>query len=224
MKKTLRIAHLYGNLMNTYGDNGNLLMFQHLAKDAGYQTQTDLVSIGNDFDPKIYDFVLFGGGQDYEQKLVAQDLQSKKQSLTRYIEDYGVILGVCGGFQLLGEYYINAAGHRLEGIAALDHYTLNQVNSRFIGDIELYNDRFDQKYFGYENHNGRTFLGENTQPLGMVNQGQGNNGEDKTEGVMYKNTFGTYLHGPVLVRNRHFGQQLVDLAIDRSNKRQASNS
>lgn len=219
MTQEIKIAHLYGNLMNTYGDNGNLLIFQYLAKELGYQTTTELVSIDDTFDPTAYDFVLFGGGQDYEQKLVAKDLATKKSALAQYIENDGVLLGVCGGFQLLGKYYINASGERLEGLGILDHYTLNQENSRFIGDIELHNERFNQTYYGYENHNGRTFLGENTDPLGIVANGFGNNGEDKTEGVMYKNTFGTYLHGPALVRNDHFGKTLVNLAIKNQQKR-----
>lgn len=213
MEQTLKIAHLYGNLMNTYGDNGNLLMLQHAAKAQKVNVETQLVSIGDEFDPSQFDLVFFGGGQDYEQKIVARDLQSKKEALTEYIENDGVTIGICGGFQLLGKYYINAAGDRLEGIGALDHYTSNQDNNRFIGDIVIENDRFGQTYYGYENHNGRTFLGENTQPLGKVVTGFGNNGEDQTEGVMYKNTFGSYFHGPLLVRNEQLTNEIVGIAI-----------
>lgn len=219
MDKTLKIAHLYGNLMNTYGDNGNLLMLQYEAKQQDVKVETELVSIDDKFDPKKYDLVFFGGGQDYEQKLVARDLQLKKAALTEYIENDGVTIGICGGFQLLGKYYINAAGERLEGVGALDHYTLNQDHNRFIGDIKIKNDRFNQTYFGYENHNGRTFLGENTEPLGIVVNGFGNNGEDQTEGVMYKNTFGSYFHGPLLVRNDHLTKEIIGLAIQNMNKR-----
>ena len=114
MEQTLKIAHLYGNLMNTYGDNGNLLMLQHAAKAQKVNVETQLVSIGDEFDPSQFDLVFFGGGQDYEQKIVARDLQSKKEALTEYIENDGVTIGICGGFQLLGKYYINAAGDRLE--------------------------------------------------------------------------------------------------------------
>lgn len=213
MAQILKIAHLYGNLMNTYGDNGNLLMLQHTAKALNVNVDTQLVSVGDDFDPAQFDLVFFGGGQDYEQKIVARDIQLKKEALTEYIENDGVTIGICGGFQLLGQYYINAAGERLEGIAALDHYTLNQDNNRFIGGVVIKNERFGQTYYGYENHNGRTFLGENTQPLGEVVTGFGNNGEDRTEGVMYKNTFGSYFHGPLLVRNEQLTQEIVRLAI-----------
>ncbi|RPA59821.1 adenosylcobyric acid synthase [Aerococcus agrisoli] len=221
MTRTLKIAHLYGNLMNTYGDNGNLLMLEYEAKQQDVNVETELVSVGDEFDPNKYDLVFFGGGQDYEQKIVARDIQLKKEALTSYIENYGVTIGICGGFQLLGKYYINAAGERLEGIGALDHYTLNQDNNRFIGDIVIENERFGQTYYGYENHNGRTFLGENTQALGKVVTGFGNNGEDQTEGVMYKNTFGSYFHGPLLVRNDQLTKEIVALAIQNMDARLA---
>ena len=136
----LKICHLYGNLMNTYGDNGNVLMLKHIARQKGVQVETEIISLHQAFDPEESDIVLFGGGQDYEQMIVSRDLQSKKEALTAYIENDGITLGICGGFQLLGHYYINAKGVRLEGIGALNHYTLNQVNSRFTGDITIYDE------------------------------------------------------------------------------------
>lgn len=214
----LTICHLYGNLMNTYGDNGNLLMLQHRGKKIGLDVETVLVSIGDKFEADQYDIVFFGGGQDYEQSIVSQDLQTKKEDLTRYIENNGVVLGICGGFQLLGHYYINAAGQRLEGIGAIDYYTLNQVNNRYIGDIEIHNDDVNETYLGYENHNGRTFLGPAVAPLGRVVNGFGNNNEDKTEGARYKNVFCSYFHGPLLVRNQHLADRIIQTAIDRKDQ------
>ncbi|MCQ9209225.1 type 1 glutamine amidotransferase [Granulicatella seriolae] len=214
----LTICHLYGNLMNTYGDNGNLLMLQHRGKKMGLDVETVLVSIGDKFEPNQYDIVFFGGGQDYEQSIVSQDLQTKKEDLTHYIENNGVVLGICGGFQLLGHYYINAAGQRLEGIGAIDYYTLNQVNNRYIGDIEIHNDDVNETYLGYENHNGRTFLGPTVAPLGRVVNGFGNNNEDKTEGARYKNVFCSYFHGPLLVRNQHLADRIIQTAIKRKDR------
>lgn len=216
----LKICHLYGNLMNTYGDNGNLLMLQYIAKQENVDIETTLVSVDDDFDPLAYDLVMFGGGQDYEQTIVARDIQTKKEPITAYIEAGGVTVGICGGFQLLGHYYINASDQRLEGIGAIDYYTLSQDNNRFIGDIEISNDRFNQTYKGYENHNGRTFLGEGVEPLGKVVTGFGNNGQDQTEGAMYKNTFCSYFHGPLLVRNQNLAYQIVTLAIENMHKRE----
>ncbi|KAA9301756.1 MULTISPECIES: type 1 glutamine amidotransferase [Aerococcus] len=208
---TLRICHLYGNLMNTYGDNGNLLMLQYLAKEKGETVETDLVSLNDPFDPEAYDLVFFGGGQDYEQSLVAKDIQKKKAPLTQYIESGGVVVAICGGFQLLGHYYINAQHQRLEGLGAIDYYTETEAN-RLIGDIEIYNDRFDLSLKGYENHAGRTYLGPGVQALGQVQSGFGNNGQDQTEGCLYKNTFCSYFHGPLLVRNPQLTDIIIDLA------------
>lgn len=212
--KTIRIAHLYGNLMNTYGDNGNLLMLQHYGRQAGYQVDTQIISLGDDFKADDYDLVFFGGGQDYEQLIVSQDIVRIKDEIARYIENNGVLLAICGGFQLLGQYYINAAGTRLEGMKILPHYTERQINSRFIGDIEIYDEVNQQTYLGFENHNGVTYLTDDLQPLGRVVRGNGNNGQDQTEGVHYKNTFGSYFHGPLLVRNEWLAKHIVQLAID----------
>ena len=210
--KTIRIGHLYGNLMNTYGDNGNILMLQHFAKQSGYDTETTIVSLKDDFKASDYDLLFFGGGQDYEQKIVSEDLPRIRNEIAEYIENDGVMLAICGGFQLLGQYYINAAGIRLEGMNILPHYTERQIDSRFIGDIEIYDEINDQTYVGFENHNGVTHLTGDLKPLGRVITGQGNNGEDKTEGVHYKNTFGSYFHGPLLVRNEWLAKHIVELA------------
>lgn len=210
----LRICHLYGNLMNTYGDNGNLLMLQYTAKESGYEVETEIVSVGDDLDTSRYDLIFFGGGQDYEQSVVSRDLQTKKEALCAYIEAGGVILGICGGFQLLGKYYQTLKGETYPGIGAIDFYTISKKD-RLIGDTEMYSDRFQETYFGYENHAGRTYLGDKVQGLGRTVQGYGNNDDDKVEGVVYKNAFGSYFHGPFLVRNPHFAQRLVNLAMNK---------
>lgn len=215
---TIRICHLYGDLMNTYGDNGNLLMLQWRAKEKGYNVETTLVSLDDPFDPEAFDVVFFGGGQDYEQSVVSKDIQHKKDDIIRYIEDNGVVVAICGGFQLLGHYYIGAAGEKITGISALNHYTLNQENNRYTGDIRIKDEKTGMIYEGYENHNGRTFLGEGVSALGIVEQGYGNNSEDNTEGARYKNVFCSYFHGPLLVRNNHLADYIIDTAIERSKK------
>ena len=211
--KTIRICHLYGNLLNTYGDNGNLLLLEHYAKKAGYQVTTHIVSVKDSFQATDYDLVFFGGGQDFEQKIVAQDIQRIKEDLKKYIEDEGVLLAICGGYQLLGQYYVNAAGEKLLGTGILPHYTERQINSRFIGEVEIYDEVNDQVYQGFENHNGVTYLAEGLKPLGRVLKGCGNNNQDQTEGLHYKNTYASYFHGPLLVRNEWLANHLVNLAI-----------
>ena len=211
----LRICHLYGNLMNTYGDNGNLLMLQHRAKKFGYEVETTLISLEEDFNPEEFDIVMFGGGQDYEQTVVAKDLQNKKDTLIKYIEDDGVVVAICGGFQLLGRYYVNASGERLNGIGAIDVCTNGQFPNRLIGDVEIFNEEFGETYLGYENHIGRTYLGKNMKPLGTVVKGYGNNEEDHAEGCHYKNVFCSYFHGPILVRNQHLADRIIQTAAQR---------
>lgn len=209
----LHLCHLYGNLLNTYGDNGNLLMLKYVAKKMGITLTTEIVSIHQEFKADDFDLIFFGGGQDFEQVIVAEDLPTKKEELTRYIENDGVMLAICGGYQLLGHYYIGAHGEQIKGIGALDHYTLSQENNRFIGDTKIYNEEFDETYYGFENHNGMTFLGKGEKPLGKVIQGKGNNGQDQTEGVIYKNVFGSYFHGPILARNEILAKRLILTAL-----------
>lgn len=209
----LNVCHLYGDLLNTYGDNGNLLMLKHRAKKRGINFNIEIVSLNDTFDANKYDLVFFGGGQDFEQRIVSKDIQAKKEAITEYIENDGVTVGICGGFQLLGHYYVDAAGNRINGIGALNHYTLNQDGNRFIGDIVIKNDDFGETYKGFENHNGRTFLGEGVKPLGVVEMGYGNNGEDKTEGAHYKQTYCSYFHGPLLVRNTTLTDRILKEAV-----------
>ena len=205
--------------MNTYGDNGNLLMLQHRAKKLGYEVETTLISLEEDFNAEDFDIVMFGGGQDYEQTVVAKDLQNKKDALIQYIEDNGVVVAICGGFQLLGRYYVNASGERLNGISAIDVCTNRQFPNRLIGDIEIFNEEFGETYLGYENHIGRTYLGKNMKPLGKVVKGYGNNEEDHVEGCHYKNVFCSYFHGPILVRNQHLADRIIEAAAQRQSSK-----
>ena len=214
----VRICHLYGNLLNTYGDNGNLLMLQHVAREMGHEVETTIVSLKEPFIASHYNVLFIGGGQDREQMVIAKDLPSKRNELVKYIENGGCGLAICGGYQLLGKYYETAHGERIEVLGALPHITKRQIDNRFIGDIEIYNEHFDETYIGFENHNGRTFLGPGEEPLGIVKVGFGNNGEDGTEGAIYKNIFCSYFHGPLLVRNRHLAERIIKKAIINAKK------
>lgn len=214
-----RICHLYGNLLNTYGDNGNLLVLQYVAREMGMNVEVELVSIGDSFDPTRYDLVFFGGGQDYEQKIVSQHIPMIRQDLQTYIESGRVLLAICGGYQLLGHYYVNAIGDKIPGLGLIDLHTERQNNSRFTGDIEIYSEVFDRKLQGFENHNGVTYLGEGIKALGHVLSGNGNNGQDQGEGCHYKNVFCSYFHGPMLVRNPWLAEELIDLAIQNKDRK-----
>ena len=215
MTYELNVAHLYGDLMNTYGDVGNILALNYYAKQMDVQLNVKSVSLEEDFKAADYDLAFFGGGQDFEQTIVSQDIQTKKAELTKFIESDGPLLAICGGFQLLGHYYIGADGEKLPGIGALDHYTDKQDNHRFIGDIVIKNQETGETYHGFENHQGITFLGKGERPLGNVVSGKGNNGEDGTEGAIYKNVYCSYFHGPILTRNGDIAKHLLVAALKR---------
>ncbi|MBS9338560.1 glutamine amidotransferase [Fructobacillus sp. M2-14] len=219
----LNLAHLYGDLMNTYGDYGNIIALRYYAKQIGVEIDDQLISLNDSFDPDAFDFVLFGGGQDYEETIVAKDLVGKKDGLKKYIENDGPLLAVCGGFQLLGHYMEMADGERVDGIGIMDHYTTNMTNDevhaekgkRLTGDIVIKNNETGETYHGFENHQGRTFLGKGEKALGTVTQGQGNNGMDQSEGVIYHNVYGSYFHGPIFTRNGNLAKRVLATALER---------
>ena len=219
----ISVAHLYGNLMNTYGDYGNIIALTYYAKQIGVAVNYHLVSLGDDFDADSFDFALFGGGQDYEETIVAKDLKNKADQVRHYIENDGPLLAVCGGFQLLGHYMVMADGTRVAGIGVMDHYTINMHepklttlnNKRLTGNIVIKNNDTDETYHGFENHQGRTFLGKNERALGTVISGNGNNGMDQTEGVIYRNVYGSYFHGPIFTRNGNLAKRVLATALSR---------
>ena len=194
------------------------MAFEYELKKLGIQSERKIVSIGDDFKESDYDFVFFGGGQDYEQSIVKEDLIKKRDELVRYIENNGLFLAICGGYQLLGKYYYDAYGNKIEGLSIFDHYTVNQDSkNRFTGQIKIQVDSFDEICLGFENHGGRTFLSDKQKAFGKVLEGNGNNGEDNSEGFIYKNTIGTYLHGPILARNENLCKKIIEKIFKENN-------
>ena len=142
----------------------------------------------------------------------------KRDELVRYIENNGLFLAICGGYQLLGKYYYDAYGNKIEGLSIFDHYTVNQDSkNRFTGQIKIQVDSFDEICLGFENHGGRTFLSDKQKAFGKVLEGNGNNGEDNSEGFIYKNTIGTYLHGPILARNENLCKKIIEKIFKENN-------
>ncbi len=194
------------------------MAFEYELKKLGIQTERKIVSIGDDFKESDYDFVFFGGGQDYEQSIVKEDLIKKKDEIVKYIENNGLFLAICGGYQLLGKYYYDAYGKKIDGLSIFDHYTVNQDSkNRFTGQIKIQVDSFDEICLGFENHGGRTFLSDKQKAFGKVLEGNGNNGEDNSEGFIYKNTIGTYLHGPILARNENLCKKIIEKIFKENN-------
>lgn len=208
----LNICHMYPDLLNVYGDVGNILILKYRAKNRGIKTNVFNISVNDKFDPDKYDIVFFGGGQDYEQSIVSEDLKkTKSHDLINYIENNKVFLSICGGYQLLGNYYVTPNGEKIKGLGALNIYTKGN-NKRFIGNTIIYNNEFKETYVGFENHCGKTYIGS-LKPLGKVLSGFGNNGEDGSEGCIYKNTFCTYFHGSLLSKNPELADRLISLAL-----------
>ncbi|MDU6877254.1 type 1 glutamine amidotransferase [Clostridium tepidum] len=208
----LNICHLYPDLLNVYGDIGNILVLKYRAEQRGIKINVSNISIRDKFLTDKYDIVLFGGGQDYEQAIVSKDMvETKKDDLTEYIEKGKVLLAICGGYQLLGKYYTTPEGEKLDGLNILNIYT-EGGDTRFIGNTVIKNEEFNETYVGFENHSGRTYIGD-LKPLGKVIVGNGNNGEDKKEGCIYKNTFCTYFHGSLLSKNPELADRLLSIAL-----------
>ena len=208
----IKIGHLYPDLLNLYGDRGNIQCMKKRCEWRGIEAQVQEFHISDQVDFSDLDIVLLGGGSDREQMLVCEKLKTIREDFNEYVVDNGVVIAVCGGFQLLGHYYDTENG-MIEGLSLVDLYT-EQESPRLISNIVIENDAFEYPIVGFENHGGRTYIGEN-QPLGKVLFGHGNNGKDGVEGVLYKNVVGTYLHGPLLPKNPHVCDYLIRHALER---------
>ncbi len=209
--KTVKIAHLYPKLLNIYGDGGNILALKRRCEWRDLQVEITEINVGDDIKP--HDIYFMGGGQDTQQIEVSKELQKHKQFLTEERDRGAVFLGICGGYQLFGHYYQPHNGDRLEGISLLDAYTV-AGNKRFIGNVTVETEFVTPKTLvGFENHSGLTYLQGETKPLGVNIVGNGNNGEDKTEGARFKNVFGTYMHGSFLPKNPQFTDYMLELVL-----------
>src|ERR1700675_4514138 len=214
----LRIAHLYADEMNIYGDRGNILTLQRRAEWRGIAVEVRAIERGPAPDLSDIDLIFWGGGQDRDQELVFTDAGAHKvQAIRAAIDDRADVLAVCGGYQLLGEYYVTADGKQLPGLGLVDLHTVPGTR-RNIGNIVIETSGLGlnpPELVGFENHSGKTYLGAGLQPLGRVLRGAGNNGEDGAEGVASGNIFGTYLHGSLLPKNPHFGDLLLKGGLQR---------
>jgi lipid II isoglutaminyl synthase (glutamine-hydrolysing) len=217
MTHTLRIAHLYPDQMNIYGDRGNILTLLQRCRWRGVEPVLELVEPGKRYDWGSFDLAFFGGGQDSGQSLIAKDfVEHQAEGLRAAAEDGMVMLAICGGYQLLGHYFLTHTEERLPGIGLLDLHTVGG-KKRLIGNIVIQSDwgAGPQTLVGFENHSGKTYLGPGAQPLGRVMTGFGNNGEDGSEGAIWQNVYGCYMHGSLLPKNPHFADHLLGLALRR---------
>jgi CobQ-like glutamine amidotransferase family enzyme len=212
----LRVCALYPDLMNIYADRGNLLLLERRCGWRGFGFRLLSSGLGERLDPEAADLIYLGGGQDRDQKRCAYDLVEIKRDALRQAADRGaVILGVCGGYQLLGHSY-ELTEETLPGVGMIDAKTVREEGPRLIGNVAIEVELAPGRRHilaGFENHGGRTYVGPASRPLGRVLKGHGNNGKDGYEGVRDGTVLGTYLHGPLLPKNVWLADWLIETAL-----------
>ncbi len=230
---TLNICHLYPDLMDTYGDRGNILAIEYRCRQRDIDFIYTPITVNDKLSADQFDLYFFGGGQDQAQEIVGRDLKKKAPTLINSIENGATLLSVCGGYQLLQENFKTKEGTNIPGIGLFKAYTVAsdtrmignlsvEMNPKLASEIKIHYPAIQPSNYpamlvGFENHSGKTYLRDTTSALATVLVGSGNNGEDKTEGVIYKNAFGCYMHGSLLPKNPQFADYLIAKALQRKN-------
>jgi len=212
----LRLLALYPEQMNIYADRGNVLFLQHRCEWRGIGFSYASSGPGESFDPTAHDLIYVGGGQDRDQRMVAGDmLATKRDAIAAALADGVPVLAVCGGYQLLGSSY-QLGDETIAGLGIADLRTVREPGERLIGNVAIEVDLGSgpRTLAGFENHGGRTYVGDAGVPLGRVLHGHGNNGRDGYEGIVLANLIGTYLHGPLLPKNAWLADELIARAIE----------
>lgn len=207
--QTVHIVQLYPKEMNIYGDNGNILVLKKRLEWRHVPVVIHHVGVGDTFPSKVH-LIIGGGGQDKGQSVIADDLEHKASQLRQYADNGVPMLMICGMYQMFGHYFKTSEGNKIPGIGILDVHTIAEPG-RIIGNIKAKNEQFGE-LIGYENHSGRTYLGATAKPFGNTKQSWGNNGKDGSEGAVYNNVIGSYLHGPLLAKSPQFTDYLLEIA------------
>lgn len=225
--KSLTLGWLYPELMSTYGDRGNIAVFEKKAKDLGINFE--VLRINQESNSELLDkcdLIFMGGAQDLQQEIVSEDLRKNKgEKIRKLINDNVPGLFICGAYQFMGNYFLDSYGTKIPGLGIFDMYTKTIPGKpRLIGSIIIKPNNPDllnisiPYYVGFENHGGRTYLTDKSQAFGRVIRGYGNNRNDKTEGIHFKNSIGTYLHGPILPSNPELANYLLKVAYEKKYK------
>lgn len=220
--RRLKIGYLYGSLMNLYGDRGNIIALLRRSEWRGIESSVRDIAVGDKLARGDFDLYFFGGGQDQSQDLVSDDLAQGNGEVLRAEVERGVpLLSICGGYQLLGKFYQPKRGAKIPGVGIFPAYTTSG-NKRLVGNLVietnpgLASEIGQSSLIGFENHSGETILEKGAAPLGTVTIGSGNNGKDRTEGCVYRNAIGTYLHGSLLPKNPGLADWLISKALQTS--------
>jgi len=212
-ERRLCVAHLYPELLNLYGDSGNALVLCRRLEWRGMGVELREAHVGEPPSFSGVDVALIGGGSDREQRIVCDCLRQARAELAAFVEDGGVLLAVCGGYQLLGHSYLMGE-EEVGGLSIVDLYT-DRGSPRLVGNIVVESRISGRPIVGFENHGGRTHLGAGVEPLGRVLAGFGNDGASGFEGCLHKNVVGTYVHGPLLPKNPSVADWLLSRALER---------
>lgn len=216
--KTIKILHLYADMLDLYGDSGNMEILGYRCRMRGINCEIKHYSAGEEMpDFSAYDLVYIGGGADLEQQHIADDLMRCRESLVKAYRDGVFFLLICGGYQLMGKYYRDADGNNIPGLGLFDYCTIapNSRRKRCIGNIVIEADFGGGlvNVVGFENHGGQT-QGVRT-PFGRVKYGNGNCFRSETEGYFEKNVIATYLHGPMLAKNPEASDYILNYCLKR---------
>jgi CobQ-like glutamine amidotransferase family enzyme len=207
----LRIALVLPDLLGTYGDRGNAIVLEQRAQWRGIPSETVTVLSSASAVPDSCDVYLIGGGEDVAQTAAVRFL-NRSQGLQRAVAGGKPVLGICGGLQVLGTMFRTGDGVQHSGLGLVDAVT-EPGGGRAIGEVTTHATLEGVGVLtGFENHLGRTRIGEAAKPLGRLVRGIGN-GYDATEGVVSGRVVCTYLHGPVLARNPLLADMMLEWAV-----------
>ncbi|MFV0288379.1 MAG: type 1 glutamine amidotransferase [Mycoplasmatales bacterium] len=209
-----KIAWMYYDLLELYGDRGNLKVLEYLLQINNLEYEIDKITINNEHkDISNYDLVFLGGGSDNNQQLIEADLKARKAQFMKVIKNQGFILSVCGGYQFFGQYYLDAHNNKLQGLGLFNYYT-EAGTKRCVGNIKIQTkikvNNEELQIVGFENHGGQTKAIEQEQALGEVLKGHGNTYQGKYEGYLTENFLGTYIHGPLLPKNPLLAKYIIE--------------
>ena len=216
--KTIKILHMYADMLDLYGDSGNMEIISFRCKKRGIGCQIDTYSIDSEMpDFTSYDLIYIGGGADLEQQHISADLMKCREGIINAYKNGTFLFLICGGYQLMGQYYRDADGNDIKGLGLFDYFTVapNSRRKRCIGNIVVETKITGKpvKVVGFENHGGQT-QGIKA-PFGKVLFGNGNCSKSEAEGYCEKNVIATYLHGPCLSKNPEISDYMIEYCVNR---------
>lgn len=212
----IKILHMYADMLDLYGDSGNMEIISYRCRMRGIECNIDKYSIDMPAPDFLqYDMIYIGGGADLEQQHIANDLLSCREGIEKAYKNGTFLFLICGGYQLMGKYYRDADGNEIPGLGLFDYYTVapSSRRKRCIGNIVVSTDITGKeiKIVGFENHGGQTQ--DIKTPLGKVLYGNGNVSKGESEGYFEKNVIATYMHGPMLSKNPEIADYMISYCL-----------